>query len=88
MPMITYRCSNGHTFKKLYTTEKVKPMNPCTKCDEMGKRQLGSPQSMSTFTVSQGLNKDVEVSHSIIKAEESKIHKGYSEEDEKLKEIY
>ena len=89
MPMISYKCEHNHITKKLYTGgTKIESVVDCKECGAPGKRQLSAPNSHSTFTISQGLTKDVEVSHSIIKAEESKIHKGYAADDEKLRKPY
>jgi hypothetical protein len=89
MPLISYRCPEGHEFTRLFQA-KPSASVPCKHegCALEASRKLGAPASQSTYTVSQGLARDVEVSHSVIEAEVGKIEKGYANDDHKLKKLY
>ena len=88
MPMIKYRCADGHEFNKMYVEKPVESKIECKICGKEASRQLGSPKKHSIYTVSQGLGRDVEVSHTVIDNERNKIEKGYDTSDEKLREKY
>jgi len=90
MPMINYKCKEGHISKKLYRGQDILKEVPCKEeeCDLMAKKLLGAPNQKSTYTVKQGDLTDVELSHSTIEAEQKKLDEGYANDDEKLRKIY